>query len=91
MKRVPMVVTYHLQLPRLGKILRNHLPALHISNKMKKAAPLPPLVLNRGHKNVNYLLVRASLKPLLQRHKGSTRCGRPRCKSCMHNKNWHHF
>ena len=28
--RVPLVVTYHPQLPCLGRILRNHLPTLHI-------------------------------------------------------------
>ena len=86
MKRVPLVVTFHPQLPRLGKILRDHLPTLHISNKMKEAVPSPPLVANRRPKNLKDLLVRASLKPPLQRHEGSTRCGRPRCKSCMHIK-----
>ena len=46
MKRVPLVVTFHPQLPRLGKILRDHLPTLHILNTMKEAVPNPPLVAN---------------------------------------------
>ena len=86
MNRVPLVVNYHPQLPRLGKILRNHLPTLHISEKMKEAVPNPPLIANRRPKNLKDLLVRASLKPPPQRHEGSNRCGRPRCKSCVHIK-----
>ena len=86
MTRVPLVVTFHPQLPHLGKILRDHLPTLHISNKMKEAVPNPPLVANQWPKNLKDLLVRVSLKPPLQWHEGSTRCGRPRCKSFMHLK-----
>ena len=38
--RIPLVVTFHLQLPSLGKILCDHLPTLHISEKMKKEVPI---------------------------------------------------
>ena len=82
--RVPLVVTFHPQLPSLGKILRDHLPTLHISEKMKKAVPNPPLVANRRPKNLNDLLVRATMKPPQQLHEGNSPCGRPRCKSCAH-------
>ena len=86
MKSVPLVITFHPQLPRWGKILRDHLPTLHISNKMKETVPNPPLVANWRPKNLKDLLVSVLLKPPLQRHEGSTRCGRPRCKSWMHIK-----
>ena len=73
MERVPLVVTFHPQLPLLGKILRDHLLSLHISNKTKEAVPNPPLVANQKPKNLKDLfLVRASLKPPLQRHEQST-------------------
>ena len=32
--RIPFVVTYHPDLPPLSKILRDHLPILHVSEKI---------------------------------------------------------
>ena len=49
-ERVPLVVTYHPQLPCLGRILRNHPPTLHILETMKKTVSNPPLVANRWPK-----------------------------------------
>ena len=83
-ERVPLVVTYHPQLWCLGKILWNHLSTLHISETMNKAVPNPPLVANRRPKNLKDLLVRAMMKPPQQLHEGTSPCGKPRCKSCMH-------
>ena len=85
-ERVPLVVTYHPQLPCLGKILREHLPTLHVSETMKKAVPNPPLVANRRPKNLRDLLVRAEMKPPQQLYEGNSACRRPRCKSCIHIK-----
>ena len=82
--RVPIVVTFHPQLPSLEKILCDHLPTLHISEKMKKAVPNPPLAANRPPKNLNDLLVRAKMRTPQQHHEGNSPCGRPRCKSCTH-------
>ena len=45
--RIPLVVTYHPDLPPLSKTLRDHLPILHVSERMKLAAPSPPLVANQ--------------------------------------------
>ena len=78
--RIPLVVTYQ-DLKPLGKILRNHLPILHVSERMKLATPSPPLVANRRPRNLKELLTKAKLKPS-QRHNGSRGCGRPRCKTC---------
>ena len=82
--RVPLVVTYHPQLPCFGRILQNHLPTLHISETMKEAVPNPPLVANRRPKNLNDLLVRVMMNPPQQLYEGNSLCGRPCCKSCMH-------
>ena len=81
-ERVPFVVTYHPQLPRIHQILTRHLPTLHISDTMRNAVALPPLVANRRPKNLKDLLVRATLKPPLQVYEGSSQCLRPRCKTC---------
>ena len=67
-----------------GKIFRNHLPTLYISEKVKKVVPNPPLVANRWPKNLKDRLVRATKKPPQQLHEGNSPCGRPRCKSCVH-------
>ena len=60
--RVPLVVTYHPELPSLGKILHYHLPTLYIpEKKMKKAVPKPPLVANKWLKNLNDTSVRMTM------------------------------
>ena len=82
--RVPLVVTYHPERPCLGKIFRNHLPTLYISEKVKKVVPNPPLVANGRPKNLKDLLVRATMKPPQQLHEGNSPCGRLRCKSSVH-------
>ena len=83
-ERVPLVVTYHPELLCLGKILSNHLPTLHISEKMKKMVPNPPLVANRQPKNLKDLLVRVTTKPPQHLYEGNSPYGRPRCKICTH-------
>ena len=85
-ERTPMVVTYHPDLPPLSKILRKHLPVLHISEKMKQSVPYPPLVAYRRPRNLKDLLVRTSMKPPQQSYTGSCQCRRPRCKTCVHIK-----
>ena len=48
------------------------------------AVPNPPLVANRWPKDLNDLLVRATMKPPQQLHEGNSPCGRPHCKRCAH-------
>ena len=45
--RIPLVATYHPDRPNLSRILRIHLPILHVSHRMKEIVPDPPLVANR--------------------------------------------
>ena len=83
--RILLVVTYHPDLPPLSRILRNHLPILHVSDRMKLVAPSPSLLANRRPWNLKDLLTKATVK-LPYRHKGSHGCRRPRCKTCAHMK-----
>ena len=76
-------MTYHPDLSPLGKILRNHLPILHVLERMKLATPSAPLVANRRPRNLKELLTIAAQKSS-RRHNGSHGCGRPRCKKCAH-------
>jgi len=43
-ERVPLVITYHPIFHNTAKILKRHLPILHISEKLRGAIPNPPLV-----------------------------------------------
>lgn len=58
LSRIPLVVTYFPGLNRLSKIVRKHLPILHVSEKLKQAVPNPPLVAYRRPYNLRDLLVR---------------------------------
>ena len=83
-ERVPLVVTFHPELPSSGKILCEHLPTLYISEKVKKAVPNPPLVATRRSRNLTNLLVSATMKPPQQLYEANSLCGRPCCKSWVH-------
>ena len=41
MKRTPLVATYHPDLPPLRRILCNHVPILHVLDRIKLVAPSP--------------------------------------------------
>ena len=61
--RIPLVVTYHPDLPSLSRILCKHLPILYVLDRMKLVAPSPPLVANRRPRELKDLLTKATLKP----------------------------
>ena len=42
-QRVPLVMTYHPSLRNTTKILKRHLPILHISERLRGAIPNSPL------------------------------------------------
>ena len=54
--RIPLVLIYHPDLPPFSKILCDNLPILHVSERMKLAAP------NRRPLNLKDLLTKATLK-----------------------------
>ena len=43
-KRVPLVATYHPNLPNFTALTKNNLPMLHTSSRLKKAIPERPLI-----------------------------------------------
>ena len=80
--RVPLVVTYHPSLPPLTTITQKHHSLLHLSDRLKKAFPTPPIIAFRRPRNLRDLLVRADLSPPARTSPGNSACGRPRCKTC---------
>ena len=86
--RVPMVVTYHPNLPNIGYMLRELQPLLHCSDKCKKAVKEVPMVAFRRPKSLRDYLVHAKLRAtnLEERPKGTVKCGDRRCQVCKHLK-----
>ena len=76
-----ITITYHPDLPTLSKIVRDHLPILHVhvSEKMRLVIPNPPLVANRSPWNLKEPLKKAMVKSP-QCQQGGHGCGRARCK-----------
>ena len=84
--RVPLVTTYHPNLPKLPAITGAHLP-LHVSPRLQQAIPDKPVIAYRRTKNLRDLLVHAQLKPsFLLPALGSTPCNSSRCLTCQHIK-----
>lgn len=84
LSRIPLVVTYFPGLNRLSKIVRKHLPILHVSEKLKQAVPNPPLVAYRRPYNLRDLLVRAAVqRPAPPTTSGNVPCNCKRCKTCQ--------
>ena len=83
--RVPLVTTFHPNLPNLRRITKSFFPLLHTSSRLKQAIPETPIVAYRRPKNLRDLLVSAQLKPteFAPAH-GSAACGGSRCLTCQH-------
>ncbi len=62
-KGVPLVTTYHPQLPKLGSIVNKHLLTLHLSPKLRDGISEPPAIAYRRPKNLRDLPVSARLEP----------------------------
>ena len=87
-ERVPMVVTYHPNLPNIGYVLRELQPLLHCSDKCKKAVKEVPMVTFRRPKSLKDYLVHAKLRAtsVEEKPKGTVKCGDRRCQVCEHFK-----
>ena len=83
--RVPLVTTFHPNLPNLPSIITKYTPLLHVSPHLKLVFPEYPIVAYRRPRNLRDMLVSADLKPqyLLPAY-GSTPCGSKRCLTCQH-------
>ena len=80
--RIPLVTTFHPNLPKLSSIINMHLPLLCASTQ---AFPERPFFAYRRPKNLRDLLVHANLKPShLEPARGSSPCESKRCLTCQH-------
>ena len=59
-ERTPFVITHNPENPPLAKWLKNFMPVLHSSSRMRKAVPLPPIVGERKCPNLKKLLMPSS-------------------------------
>jgi hypothetical protein len=59
--RVPIIITHNPQNPPLSTWLKDYMPILHSSARMRKAAPDPPIVGERNCRNLRSLLMPSKL------------------------------
>ena len=74
-KRVPFVVTYHLILNSLSKIIRDNMYLPNMNEEVRKTFSPGTMVSFRSARKLSSYLVRAKLYPL-QRKVGSPKCGK---------------
>ena len=79
---VPLVVTFHPLFDKLSSVLKNNLHLLHSDKEVQKVFSPPPFVSFRTARNIKNHLVRAKVYPL-KRTKGSSKCNKPRCQTCI--------
>jgi predicted GIY-YIG superfamily endonuclease len=84
--RIPFILTYHPDNPKVGKIIANHWPTVQSSDILNLILPNKPVVAYRRPKNLKDILVRAKLTPIASQNQPSQSgpCGDKRCKTCQH-------
>ena len=87
---MPLVVTYHPWFHDLGKIIRKKFIYLYAEQQVKQVFTPAPFVLFRSGFSLRNHLVRAKVYTLL-REKGSSCCGKSRCKTCFNIKETNTF
>ena len=87
---VSLVVTYHPWFHDLGKIIRKNFIYLYAEQQVKQVFTPAPFVLFRSGFSLRNHLVRAKVYNLL-REKGSSCCGKSRCKTCFNTKKTNTF
>ena len=80
--RVPLVVTYHPNLPKLQRTIRRYHHILQDSERLREAIPSLPIIAFRRPRNLRDLLVRAIVSPKNSDVPGNFRCEARRCKTC---------
>ena len=80
--RVPLVVTYHRNLPKLEQTIRHYHYILQDSERLREAIPSLPINAFRRPRNLRDLLVRAIISPEKSDVPGNFRCEARRCKTC---------
>ena len=85
--RIPLVVTFHPNLPPLRNITNDNHRILHTSDRLQRAVPETPVLAYRRPRNLRDLIVRAKVPPLTDEtsspiQHGNFRCGTNRCVVC---------
>ncbi|PIK49128.1 hypothetical protein BSL78_13997 [Apostichopus japonicus] len=88
--KLPLVVTFHPNLPPLQKITSNNHNILLTSDRLQRAVPEKPIIAYRRPRNLRDLLVRAAVPPLTSNptpiQHGTFKCDRTsRCIVCSHH------
>ena len=76
--QIPLVVTYHPIRPPLGCTTRQHNNIRQALDRLRKAIPLPPIIVFHLPKNFRDLLVRADITLTSPSAPGNKRCTVPR-------------
>lgn len=97
-ERVPVVITHNPGNPPIAQWLKDYMPILHSSSRMKKAAPEPPIVGERNCKNLRNILMPSKLPkqqqsrdPMThqsqtrQQQNGCFKCSATRCVLCKNH------
>ena len=61
---IPLVVTYHPKVKKLGKLIKDLLPFLYSDEEVQKVFSPPPMVSYRSARKIKDYLVRSKLYPL---------------------------
>ena len=88
LSRVPFIITHNPSHPPLSKWLKDLMPVLHSSRRMKKAMPHPPIVGERNCKNLKSLLMPSRLpqpQPPHSQESGCKKCTAKRCVLCANH------
>ena len=80
--RVPLVVTYHPNLPMLERTIRCYHHILQDSERLRQAIPSLPIIAFHRPRNLSDLLVHAVISPETRDPPGNFRCEARRCKTC---------
>ena len=82
-KRPPLVLTYSDKLPDIHTMVKQRMPILHNSERMKEIFPAPPLVAFRRDKNIKDILVHKKHNNMVYRSPNkSGPCEKKKCALC---------
>ena len=81
--RIPFVVTYHPDLPKIQNIIDKHWQIINTNTKLNRVFPEKPMIAFRRPKSFKDILVRAKVKPRQESPAGESRpCNEARCQTC---------
>ena len=79
---VPLVVTYHPNVPKLKRTIRHYQHILQDSDRLQMAFPSSPIIAFCRPRNLRDLLVCADITPKISDPPGNFHCEARRCKTC---------